>query len=157
MEKGSLSLSHVRLRIMHPRCIPSPRACVITDLMQEAAGALWNSSFDDRSREAIATAGGVQALDIIHSMSHDAHPMGVLVNSMSALSVHHRDANPALKRTELAERMCYGNIYKLGHILAKSTTIFTNFMETFNLLGLLGGFLADAGIENLYDAIRTIH
>ncbi|KAL1355918.1 hypothetical protein AAHE18_05G146300 [Arachis hypogaea] len=40
---------------------------------------------------------------------------------------------------------------------AKSTTIFTNFMETFNLLGLLGGFLADAGIENLYDAIRTIH
>ncbi|XLS93489.1 hypothetical protein HN51_069497 [Arachis hypogaea] len=35
--------------------------------------------------------------DIIHSMSHDAHPMGVLVNFMSALSVHHRDANPALK------------------------------------------------------------
>ncbi|XLV02360.1 hypothetical protein S245_016697, partial [Arachis hypogaea] len=66
-------------------------------IRQEAAGALWNSSFDDRSREAIATAGGVQALDIIHSMSHDAHPMGVLVNSMSALSVHHRDANPALK------------------------------------------------------------
>ncbi|KAL4315338.1 hypothetical protein AHAS_Ahas15G0175100 [Arachis hypogaea] len=30
-------------------------------------------------------------------MSHDAHPMGVLVNFMSALSVHHRDANPALK------------------------------------------------------------
>ncbi|CAL0328153.1 unnamed protein product [Lupinus luteus] len=29
---------------------------------QEAAGALWNLSFDDRNREAIATAGGVQAL-----------------------------------------------------------------------------------------------
>lgn len=29
---------------------------------QEAAGALWNLSFDDRNREAIATAGGVEAL-----------------------------------------------------------------------------------------------
>nr|XP_025647423.1 uncharacterized protein LOC112742399 [Arachis hypogaea] len=91
-------------------------------------------------------------LDIIPSMSHDAHPMGVLINSMSALSVHHPDANPALKSkwqvknanpitvqvlllvinksshvlaanhgekegTELAERMCYGNIYELGDIL----------------------------------------
>ena len=30
-------------------------------------------------------------------MPHDAHPMGVLVNAMSALSVFHPDANPALK------------------------------------------------------------
>lgn len=29
---------------------------------QEAAGALWNLSFDDRNREAIALAGGVEAL-----------------------------------------------------------------------------------------------
>ncbi|CAM6093868.1 unnamed protein product [Calypogeia fissa] len=29
---------------------------------QEAAGALWNLSFDDGSREAIAVAGGVEAL-----------------------------------------------------------------------------------------------
>ncbi|KAK6162626.1 hypothetical protein DH2020_002467 [Rehmannia glutinosa] len=29
---------------------------------QEAAGALWNLSFDDRNREAIATSGGVEAL-----------------------------------------------------------------------------------------------
>ena len=29
---------------------------------QEAAGALWNLSFDDRNREAIAEAGGVEAL-----------------------------------------------------------------------------------------------
>lgn len=29
---------------------------------QEAAGALWNLSFDDRNREAIAVAGGVEAL-----------------------------------------------------------------------------------------------
>lgn len=30
-------------------------------------------------------------------MPHDAHPMGMLVNAMSALSVFHPDANPALK------------------------------------------------------------
>lgn len=30
-------------------------------------------------------------------MPHDAHPMGMLVNAMSALSVYHPDANPALK------------------------------------------------------------
>ncbi|KAL2330557.1 hypothetical protein Fmac_018138 [Flemingia macrophylla] len=36
-------------------------------------------------------------LDIIQSMPHDAHPMGVLVNSISALSIFHPDANPALR------------------------------------------------------------
>lgn len=35
--------------------------------------------------------------DIIHAMPHDAHPMGVLVSAMSALSVFHPDANPALR------------------------------------------------------------
>lgn len=30
-------------------------------------------------------------------MPHDAHPMGVLVSAMSALSVFHPDANPALR------------------------------------------------------------
>ncbi|XP_052735998.1 citrate synthase, glyoxysomal isoform X2 [Vigna angularis] len=41
-------------------------------------------------------------LDIIQSMPHDAHPMGVLVNAMSALSVFHPDANPALRITTIA-------------------------------------------------------
>ncbi|KAL2336247.1 hypothetical protein Fmac_010693 [Flemingia macrophylla] len=40
--------------------------------------------------------------DIIQSMPHDAHPMGVLVNSMSALSIFHPDANPALRVLEEA-------------------------------------------------------
>lgn len=35
--------------------------------------------------------------EIIQSMPHDAHPMGVLVSAMSALSVFHPDANPALR------------------------------------------------------------
>ncbi|KNA03580.1 hypothetical protein SOVF_207760, partial [Spinacia oleracea] len=30
-------------------------------------------------------------------MPHDAHPMGVLVSAMSALSVFHPDVNPALR------------------------------------------------------------
>lgn len=32
---------------------------------QEAAGALWNLSFDDRNREAIAAVGGVEALVLL--------------------------------------------------------------------------------------------
>ncbi|XP_052113996.1 protein ARABIDILLO 1-like isoform X2 [Arachis duranensis] len=45
LTRSLLSLSHVIIR-------------------QEAAGALWNLSFDDRNREAIAAAGGVQALEL---------------------------------------------------------------------------------------------
>jgi len=36
-------------------------------------------------------------LDIIQAMPHDSHPMGVLVSAMSALSIFHPDANPALR------------------------------------------------------------
>jgi hypothetical protein len=35
-------------------------------IRQEAAGALWNLSFDDRNRESIATAGGVEALVCVY-------------------------------------------------------------------------------------------
>ncbi|CAN4104458.1 unnamed protein product [Withania somnifera] len=40
-------------------------------------------------------------LDIIQSMPHDAHPMGVLVSAMSTLSVFHPDANPALRGQDI--------------------------------------------------------
>ncbi|GER31170.1 armadillo/beta-catenin repeat family protein [Striga asiatica] len=41
---------------------------------QEAAGALWNLSFDDRNREAIAAAGGVEALvSLAHSCANSSH------------------------------------------------------------------------------------
>jgi peptide/histidine transporter 3/4 len=55
--------------------------------------------------------------------------------------------------TELAERICVMGIsmnlvtYLVGDLhlhSANSATIVTNFMGTLNLLGLLGGFLADA-------------
>ncbi|KAL2323006.1 hypothetical protein Fmac_027385 [Flemingia macrophylla] len=45
--------------------------------------------------------------DIIQLMPHDAHPMGVLVNSMSALSIFHPDANPALRAYE----KCFQNLH----------------------------------------------
>jgi hypothetical protein len=34
-------------------------------------------------------------------MPHDAHPMGVLVSAMSALSIFHPDANPALRGQDI--------------------------------------------------------
>ncbi|CAI9770353.1 unnamed protein product [Fraxinus pennsylvanica] len=50
--------------------IRSPRDGV----RQEAAGALWNLSFDDRNREAIAAAGGVEALvALAQSCSNASH------------------------------------------------------------------------------------
>ncbi|CAL5340332.1 unnamed protein product [Camellia sinensis] len=41
---------------------------------QEAAGALWNLSFDDRNREAIAAAGGVEALVALANSCSNASP-----------------------------------------------------------------------------------
>ncbi|KAJ8748731.1 hypothetical protein K2173_011283 [Erythroxylum novogranatense] len=41
---------------------------------QEAAGALWNLSFDDRNREAIAAAGGVEALVALAQACSHASP-----------------------------------------------------------------------------------
>lgn len=38
------------------------RFFILFFIRQEAAGALWNLSFDDRNREGIALAGGVEAL-----------------------------------------------------------------------------------------------
>ena len=39
-------------------------------------------------------------------MPHDAHPMGVLVSAMSALSVFHPDANPALRVSDFFNPTC---------------------------------------------------
>ncbi|KAK4369056.1 hypothetical protein RND71_012848 [Anisodus tanguticus] len=40
-------------------------------------------------------------MDIIQSMPHDAHPMGVLVSAMSTLSIFHPDANPTLRGQDI--------------------------------------------------------
>lgn len=61
--------------------------------------------------------------------------------------------------TELSERICVVGIsmnivtYLVGELhlsSAQSATIVTNFMGTLNLLGLLGGFVADAKLGRYF-------
>ncbi|XP_057528101.1 citrate synthase, glyoxysomal-like [Amaranthus tricolor] len=61
-------------------------------------------------------------LDIIQAMPHDAHPMGVLVNAMSALSVFHPDANPALRGQDLYKSKQVRD-KQIVRILGKAPTI----------------------------------
>ncbi|MBA0559772.1 hypothetical protein Golob_016718 [Gossypium lobatum] len=61
-------------------------------------------------------------LDIIQSMPHDAHPMGVLVSAMSALSVFHPDANPALRGQEIYKSKQVRD-KQIARIIGKAPTI----------------------------------
>ncbi|XP_010915459.1 citrate synthase, glyoxysomal isoform X1 [Elaeis guineensis] len=61
-------------------------------------------------------------LDIIQSMPHDAHPMGVLVSAMSALSVFHPDANPALRGQDLYQSKQVRD-KQIARIIGKAPTI----------------------------------
>ncbi|XP_061370405.1 citrate synthase, glyoxysomal-like isoform X1 [Gastrolobium bilobum] len=61
-------------------------------------------------------------LDIIQSMPHDAHPMGVLVNALSALSVFHPDANPALRGHEIYNSKQVRD-KQIARVIGKITTI----------------------------------
>ncbi|KAJ4780627.1 Citrate synthase [Rhynchospora pubera] len=61
-------------------------------------------------------------LNIIQNMPHDAHPMGVLISAMSALSVFHPDANPALRGQGLYKSKQIRD-KQIVRILAKAPTI----------------------------------
>ncbi|CAA6661138.1 unnamed protein product [Spirodela intermedia] len=61
-------------------------------------------------------------LDIIQAMPHDAHPMGVLVSAMSALSVFHPDANPAIRGQDLYKSKQVRD-KQIVRILGKAPTI----------------------------------
>ncbi|KAI3835827.1 hypothetical protein MKW92_019692 [Papaver armeniacum] len=61
-------------------------------------------------------------LDIIQAMPHDAHPMGVLCSAMSALSVFHPDANPALRGQDLYNSKQVRD-KQIARILGKAPTI----------------------------------
>ncbi|KAH9794173.1 hypothetical protein WN944_011326 [Citrus x changshan-huyou] len=61
-------------------------------------------------------------LDIIQAMPHDAHPMGVLVSAMSALSIFHPDANPALKGQDIYKSKQVRD-KQIARILGKAPTI----------------------------------
>ncbi|TKY57248.1 Citrate synthase [Spatholobus suberectus] len=55
-------------------------------------------------------------------MPHDAHPMGVLVNAMSALSVFHPDANPALRGLDIYNSKQIRD-KQITRVIGKITTI----------------------------------
>ncbi|ONI17609.1 hypothetical protein PRUPE_3G169400 [Prunus persica] len=61
-------------------------------------------------------------LDIIQAIPHDAHPMGVLVSAMSALSVFHPDANPALRGQDVYKSKQVRD-KQIARILGKAPTI----------------------------------
>ncbi|XP_050242313.1 citrate synthase 2, peroxisomal-like [Quercus robur] len=61
-------------------------------------------------------------LDVIQAMPHDAHPMGVLVSAMSALSIFHPDANPAL-RVSIFYRYKYHGIGFIYVLLPDTSSI----------------------------------
>ncbi|KAH7571573.1 hypothetical protein JRO89_XS04G0081300 [Xanthoceras sorbifolium] len=60
--------------------------------------------------------------DIIQAMPHDAHPMGVLCSAMSALSIFHPDANPALRGQDLYKSKQVRD-KQIARILGKAPTI----------------------------------
>eukprot|EP00258_Populus_trichocarpa_P034242 XP_024450261.1 protein ARABIDILLO 1 isoform X1 [Populus trichocarpa] len=75
---------------------------------QEAAGALWNLSFDDRNREAIAAAGGVEALVALAQSCANASP-GLQERAAGALwglSVSEANSLPVWK---FPRTCCMGN------------------------------------------------
>nr|AFK34122.1 unknown [Medicago truncatula] len=61
-------------------------------------------------------------LDLIQAMPQDAHPMGVLVNALSALSVFHPDANPALRGLDIHNSKQVRD-KQIVRIIGKITTI----------------------------------
>ncbi|KAK2377783.1 citrate synthase, glyoxysomal [Trifolium repens] len=85
-------------------------------LPTESQLAEWNFAISQHS----AVPEGV--LDIIQSMPHDAHPMGVLVNTISALSVFHPDANPALRGLDIYNSKEVRD-KQIARIIGKITTI----------------------------------
>lgn len=66
-------------------------------IRQEAAGALWNLSFDDRNRESIASAGGVQALVWLYILC-------IYCEFVILLPIHTRDASH-IEGAELKENL----------------------------------------------------
>lgn len=61
-------------------------------------------------------------LDIIQAMPHDAHPMGMLVSAISALSTFHPDANPALRGQDLYNSKSIRD-KQIARVLGKVPTI----------------------------------
>lgn len=68
-------------------------------------------------------------------MPHDAHPMGVLVSAMSALSIFHPDANPALSVSFNFKVLSIKSI--LSHLLHYIAYLMCFFFCLFELVGVV--------------------
>ena len=58
---------------------------------------------------------------LMKSFNHDAHPMGMFISSMAAMSTFHPEANPALhvKSAEIALQSIYTIILGCGFVFEK--------------------------------------
>ena len=61
-------------------------------------------------------------LAFLRTFRYDAHPMGMLVSSLAALSTHHPDANPGLRGNGLYDDAAVVN-KQIFRILGKLPTI----------------------------------
>ncbi|CAI0461356.1 unnamed protein product [Linum tenue] len=93
-----------------------PVSAVYGNLPSQSQLADWEFAISQHS----AVPQGI--LDIIQAMPHDAHPMGVLVSAISALSIFHPDANPALRGQDLYKSKQLRD-KQIARILGKVPTI----------------------------------
>ncbi|KAH9733381.1 protein ARABIDILLO 1 [Citrus sinensis] len=118
---------------------------------QEAAGALWNLSFDDRNREAIAAAGGVEALVVLAQSCSNASPglqeraagalWGLSVSEANCIAIGREGGVApliALARSE-AEVMEEGGVPALVHLCSSSGSKMARFMAALALAYMFDG------------------
>ncbi|GFS39313.1 similar to ARABIDILLO-1 [Actinidia rufa] len=100
------------------------------DLRQEAAGALWNLSFNDRNPEEIAAAGGVEALDVHETAA------GALWN----LAFHPGNALRIVEE---------GGVPALVHLCSSSTSRMARFMAALALAYMFDGRMDEFALTGM--------
>ncbi|KAK6920368.1 Armadillo [Dillenia turbinata] len=134
---------------------------------QEAAGALWNLSFDDRNREAIAAAGGVEALVALAQACSDSSPglqeraagalWGLSVSEANSIAIGqeggdvHETAAGALWNLAFnpgnALRMVEeGGVPALVHLCSSSVSKMARFMAALALAYMFDGRMDDVAM-----------
>lgn len=72
----------------------------------------------------------VKMEDLMRAFNYDAHPMGMFISAMAALSTFHPDANPSLVKTNLFlgndENALEARSKQIFRILGKATTVAAN-------------------------------
>ncbi|KAH9788609.1 protein ARABIDILLO 1 [Citrus sinensis] len=133
---------------------------------QEAAGALWNLSFDDRNREAIAAAGGVEALVVLAQSCSNASPglqeraagalWGLSVSEANCIAIGREGGVApliALARSE-AEVMEEGGVPALVHLCSSSGSKMARFMAALALAYMFDGSTYKMGFYSFHAVDR---